>query len=86
MTAPNIRHKVKHPLFLSVRFSNVLKIYLNTRSKHFCEKEVTVKYFSYVVVKLSHQQVTKETDKGSWYGEEAKKFLKFIGEGVFDRS
>jgi hypothetical protein len=30
LTAPNIRHKVKHPLFLSVRFSNCLSLYYNT--------------------------------------------------------
>ena len=26
LTAPNIRHKVKHPLFLCVRFSNCLNL------------------------------------------------------------
>jgi len=29
-SAPNIRHKVKHPLFLAVKFSNCVKIYYNT--------------------------------------------------------
>lgn len=30
LTAPNIRHKVKHPLFLAIRFSNCASIYYNT--------------------------------------------------------
>jgi hypothetical protein len=44
LTAPNIRHKVKHPLFLSVRFSNAFKIFFNPRSKYFSEKEISVKF------------------------------------------
>lgn len=42
LTAPNIRHKVKHPLFLSVRFSNAFKIFYNPKSKYFCGKAVSV--------------------------------------------
>jgi len=30
LTAPNIRHKVKHPLFLCIKFSNCIKLYYNT--------------------------------------------------------
>ena len=30
LTAPNIRHKVKHPLFLAIRFSSCASIYYNT--------------------------------------------------------
>lgn len=29
LTAPNIRHKVKHPLFLAIRFSNCVSIFFN---------------------------------------------------------
>ena len=29
-SAPNIRHKVKHPLFLAIKFSSCVKIYFNT--------------------------------------------------------
>lgn len=29
LTAPNIRHKVKHPLFLCQKFSNAFKILYN---------------------------------------------------------
>jgi hypothetical protein len=29
ITAPNIRHKVKHPVFLAIKFSNCVKIYYN---------------------------------------------------------
>jgi len=29
-TAPNIRHKVKHPLFFVIRFSEVLSLFYNT--------------------------------------------------------
>lgn len=29
-SAPNIRHKVKHPLFLAMKFSNCIKLYLNS--------------------------------------------------------
>jgi len=29
LTAPNIRHKVKHCLFLSIKFSNCVKLYYN---------------------------------------------------------
>lgn len=42
LTAPNIRHKVKHPLFLSVRFSSAFKVYFNLKCKYFSEKDVTV--------------------------------------------
>lgn len=42
LTAPNIRHKVKHPLFLSVRFSSAFKIFFNPKSKYFSEKQATV--------------------------------------------
>jgi hypothetical protein len=31
ITAPNIRHKVKHPVFLAIKFSNCVKIYYNTK-------------------------------------------------------
>lgn len=31
ITAPNIRHKVKHPVFLAIKFSNCVKIYHNTK-------------------------------------------------------
>lgn len=30
LTAPNIRHKVKHPLFLALKFSHCVKLYYNT--------------------------------------------------------
>lgn len=30
LTAPNIRHKVKHPLFLSLKFSACVKLFFNT--------------------------------------------------------
>jgi len=30
LTAPNIRHKVKHPLFLTIRFSSSVQIFYNT--------------------------------------------------------
>lgn len=30
LTAPNIRHKVKHPLFLSLKFSQCVKLFYNT--------------------------------------------------------
>ena len=29
LTAPNIRHKVKHPLFLHLKFSNCVQLYVN---------------------------------------------------------
>lgn len=29
LTAPNIRHKVKHPLFLVIKFSNCVSLYFN---------------------------------------------------------
>ena len=29
LTAPNIRHKVKHPIFLCVKFSNCISLYYN---------------------------------------------------------
>jgi hypothetical protein len=29
LTAPNIRHKVKHPIFLAIRFSNCISILYN---------------------------------------------------------
>jgi len=29
LTAPNIRHKVKHPLFLAIKFSSCVKLYYN---------------------------------------------------------
>jgi hypothetical protein len=29
LTAPNIRHKVKHPLFLCIKFSKCVKLYYN---------------------------------------------------------
>jgi hypothetical protein len=29
LTAPNIRHKVKHPLFLCIKFSKCVKLYFN---------------------------------------------------------
>ena len=29
LTAPNIRNKVKHPVFLSVRFSNCISLFYN---------------------------------------------------------
>jgi hypothetical protein len=29
LTAPNIRHKVKHPLFLALKFSNCSKLLFN---------------------------------------------------------
>lgn len=31
ITAPNIRHKVKHPVFLAIKFSNCVRIYYNTK-------------------------------------------------------
>ena len=38
MTAPNIRHKVKHPIFLAIRFSNCVTIYIH--KSLLTEKEV----------------------------------------------
>jgi len=29
-TAPNIRHKVRHPIFLAIKFSNCVKFYYNS--------------------------------------------------------
>jgi hypothetical protein len=29
-TAPNIRHKVKHPIFLAIKFSNCLDLFYNS--------------------------------------------------------
>ena len=29
LTAPNIRHKVKHPVFLAIRFSSCVEIFVN---------------------------------------------------------
>ena len=31
ITAPNIRHKVKHPVFLAIKFSNCVAIYFNNK-------------------------------------------------------
>ena len=31
-SAPNIRHKVKHPLFLAIKFSQCIKLYINTNT------------------------------------------------------
>lgn len=45
LTAPNIRHKVKHPLFLAVRFSSAFKIFFNPKSKYFSEKQTSVMCF-----------------------------------------
>lgn len=30
LTAPNIRHKVKHPVFLAIKFSNCVQILYNS--------------------------------------------------------
>lgn len=32
LTAPNIRHKVKHPLFLVIKFSQCVSLYYNTQA------------------------------------------------------
>lgn len=32
LTAPNIRHKVKHPLFLSMKFSKCVKLLYNSQT------------------------------------------------------
>lgn len=40
LTAPNIRHKVKHPLFLSNKFSNAFKILYN--ENYFENKDLNV--------------------------------------------
>lgn len=32
LTAPNIRHKVKHPLFLAMKFSKCVKLYYNSQT------------------------------------------------------
>ena len=29
LTAPNIRHKTKHPLFIVIKFSSIAKLYIN---------------------------------------------------------
>ncbi len=31
ITAPNIRHKVKHPVFLAIKFSSCVRIYYNSK-------------------------------------------------------
>ena len=42
LPAPNIRHKVKHPLFPSVKLSNVFKIMYNTNHDYFQKEGLTV--------------------------------------------
>ena len=43
-SAPNIRNKVKHPLFLAIKFSNVVKIYYNSNNQ--IERELVQHYLS----------------------------------------
>lgn len=31
LTAPNIRHKVKHPIFLTIRFSQSIRLFYNKK-------------------------------------------------------
>lgn len=77
LTAPNIRHKVKHPLFLSVKFSNSFKILYNSKSKFFTQKQVTVKYFSICIVGRSHQKIAKETNQINWQREAPQKEFEY---------
>lgn len=71
LTAPNIRHKVKHPLFLSVKFSNAFKVLVNTKSQYFEHKELTVNFFIYLV-KQCDKSISEETYQISWYCEKEK--------------
>jgi len=45
LTAPNIRNKVKHPIFLCVRFSNCITLYMNPDLVHEEDKENLVEFF-----------------------------------------
>lgn len=42
LTASNIHHKVKHPLFLTVKFSNAFNIFFNTKHTFFKNEIPTV--------------------------------------------
>ena len=46
LTAPNIRHKVKHPLFLFLKFTECVKIYYN--SKIFPELNVRLNLLNFL--------------------------------------
>lgn len=50
LTAPNIRHKVKHPLFLCLKFSSTVKLYYN--KDHVVNDET--------VIEVMQKKITKE--------------------------
>ena len=57
LTAPNIRHKVKHPLFLAIRFSNCASIYYNTQK--FPREEATPTGYSKEIIETLQKKLLK---------------------------
>ncbi|CAD8056269.1 unnamed protein product [Paramecium sonneborni] len=60
-TAPNIRHKIKHPLFLAIKFDKCVKLYLNQQNFVKNSKDVVLKVQS---ILMKSNQERQDTDKG----------------------
>lgn len=78
LTAPNIRHKVKHPVFLCLKFSNCVKLFINT--KMFSEKKKEI-YLEILQKRLTKEHSAKSppTDTGKL---EDKYFILYVEENL----
>lgn len=74
LTAPNIRHKVKHPLFLSIKFSNTVKLYYN---KSQCESNTAEQILEKLQMKLTSEHIGNTNGTTSTKMEE-KSFIMHI--------
>ncbi|CAD8099926.1 unnamed protein product [Paramecium primaurelia] len=62
-SAPNIRHKVKHPVFLCIKFSSCIKLYLNTNVFKFQDSKSLVLTIQQVLYKSTNNNVNNKLDQ-----------------------
>ncbi|CAD8141509.1 unnamed protein product [Paramecium pentaurelia] len=60
-TAPNIRHKIKHPLFLAIKFDKCVKLYLKRQNLVKNSKDIILKVQS---ILMKSNQERQYSDKG----------------------
>ncbi|CAD8137055.1 unnamed protein product [Paramecium octaurelia] len=60
-TAPNIRHKIKHPLFLAIKFDKCVKLYLKKQNLAKNSKDIILKVQS---ILMKSNQERQYQDKG----------------------
>lgn len=65
LTAPNIRNKIRHPLFFAMKFSNVFKIYLSKNIQDLPENEVIARIHELLEYSLCEERIRRFDHRGS---------------------